>query len=257
MKPIEIPTPKNKLEELCFPKLVKVTEMKNDRGINLTIYKTSSILDIPQEMLDYEKSSIETYIPHRATTRTGNIDLGTCDALVVRKWGEKECETVFSAILVKPFSKIDKAIYEEMMRRTFNKPKERLVLSFDNRREYPQGGIVGKGATQTRGEMVIQMNERDKEIFKKCRPGVTTEEWINISRSLNEEIDEQMKHLKTPSMNNEELLDEIRKAMETVLLTNNGKDLNFRPIKGTTKEKCYNVLGKIQTLLETNKVKTQ
>lgn len=58
-------------------------------------------------------------------------------------------------------------------------------------------------------------------------------------------------------MNNEELLDEIRKAMETVLLTNNGKDGSFRPIKGTTKEKCYNVLGKIQTLLETNKVKTQ
>ena len=137
------------------------------------------------------------------------------------------------------------------------RPNNVLVVHTKERIEYPQGGIVGGGATQTRGEMVIQMNEREKEIFKKCRPGVTTEEWLNISRSLNEEIDEQMKHLKTPSMNNEELLDEIRKAMETVLLTNNGKDGNFRPIKGTTKEKCYNVLGKIQTLLETNKVKTQ
>lgn len=55
-------------------------------------------------------------------------------------------------------------------------------------------------------------------------------------------------------MNNEELLDEIRKAMETVLLTNNGKDGNFRPVKWTTRQQCYNVLGKIQTLLETNKV---
>ena len=190
MKPIEIPTPKNKLEELCFPKLVKVTEMKNDRGINLTIYKTSSILDIPQEMLDYEKSSIETYIPHRATTRTGNIDLGTCDALVVRKWGKKECETVFSAILVKPFSKIDKAIYEEMLRNTFNKPKERLVLSFDNRRAYPQGGIVGKGETQTRGEMVRQMTEEEKRIFDKIKSGATHEDYLKACKELERRCDE-------------------------------------------------------------------
>lgn len=190
MKPIEIPTPKNKLEELCFPKLVKVTEMKNDRGINLTIYKTSSILDIPQEMLDYEKSSIEIYIPHRATTRTGNIDLGTCDALVVRKWGEKECETVFSAILVRPFSKIDKAIYEEMLRNTFNKPKERLVLSFDNRRAYPQGGIVGKGDTQTRGEMVRQMTEEEKRIFDKIKSGATHEDYLKACKELERRCDE-------------------------------------------------------------------
>ena len=126
MRKIEIPKPKNKLEEFCFPTLVKVAEMKNERGIKLTIYKTSGIVDIPKEMLDYEKDTLDMYyIPHRAMTRTGNIDLGTCDALVVRKWGAKECETVFSAILVRPFSEIDKAIYEEMMRQTFNKPKEK------------------------------------------------------------------------------------------------------------------------------------
>jgi hypothetical protein len=55
-------------------------------------------------------------------------------------------------------------------------------------------------------------------------------------------------------MNNEELLDEIRKAMETVLLTNNGKDGNFRPIKWTTRQQCYNTLGKIQELLQTNRI---
>lgn len=193
MKPIEIPTPKNKLEELCFPKLVKVTEMKNERGIKLTIYKTGSILDIPKEMLDYEKEGLDMHIPslcHRAATRTGNIDLGTCDALVVRKWGEKECETVFSAILVRPFSKIDKAIYEEMLRNTFNKPKERLVLSFDNRRAYPQGGIVGKGETQTRGEMVRQMTEEEKRIFEKIKPGATHEDYLKACKELERRCDE-------------------------------------------------------------------
>lgn len=58
-------------------------------------------------------------------------------------------------------------------------------------------------------------------------------------------------------MTNEEILNAIKEAMWTVLLTNNGKNGSFRPIKGTTKEMCYNVLGKIQTLLETNKVKIQ
>jgi hypothetical protein len=164
--------------------------MKNDRGIKLTIYKTSSILEIPKEMLDYEKSTINTYIPHRATTRTGNIDLGTCDALVVRKWGEKECETVFSAILVKPFSKIDHAIYEEMMRNTFNKPKERLVLSFDNRRAYPQGGIIGKGETQTRGEMVRQMTEEEKRVFEKCKTGATHEDYLQACKELERRCEE-------------------------------------------------------------------
>lgn len=53
-------------------------------------------------------------------------------------------------------------------------------------------------------------------------------------------------------MNNEEKLKEIERIMRSVLLTNNGKDGNFRPIKGTTKDECYNALGKIQTLLGTN-----
>ena len=35
----------------------------------------------------------------------------------------------------------------------------------------------------------------------------------------------------------------------------NEKDGNFRQIKGTTKTQCYNVLGKIQSILETNKCK--
>ena len=194
MRKIEIPKPKNKLEEFCFPTLVKVAEMKNERGIKLTIYKTSGIVDIPKEMLDYEKDTLDMYyIPHRAMTRTGNIDLGTCDALVVRKWGAKECETVFSAILVLPFSEIDKAIYEEMMRQTFNKPKERLILNFDNRRAYPQGGIVGEKERDLLGEMVREMKEKEKEIFMKCHPGVTTEDWLNICQSIDKKIEELLK----------------------------------------------------------------
>lgn len=47
----------------------------------------------------------------------------------------------------------------------------------------------------------------------------------------------------------------IKQEMEKILLSPNGKDGNFRPIKGTTKTQCYNVLGKIQSILETNKCK--
>ena len=55
-------------------------------------------------------------------------------------------------------------------------------------------------------------------------------------------------------MTSEELLNEIKTIMGGVLLSANGKDGNFRPIKWTTRQQCYNVLGKIQTLLETDKV---
>ena len=55
-------------------------------------------------------------------------------------------------------------------------------------------------------------------------------------------------------MTSEELLNEIKTIMGVVLLSANGKDGNFRPIKWTTRQQCYNVLGKIQTLLETDKV---
>ena len=41
--------------------------------------------------------------------------------------------------------------------------------------------------------------------------------------------------------------------METILL-HSRDGVNFRPIKGTTKQQCYNVLGKIQSLLKTNVV---
>lgn len=47
----------------------------------------------------------------------------------------------------------------------------------------------------------------------------------------------------------------IRQEMEKILLSPNGKDGNFRPIKGTTKTQCYNVLGKIQSILKTNECK--
>ena len=43
------------------------------------------------------------------------------------------------------------------------RPNNVLVVHTKERIEYPQGGIVGGGATQTRGEMVIQMNEKEKE----------------------------------------------------------------------------------------------
>lgn len=41
--------------------------------------------------------------------------------------------------------------------------------------------------------------------------------------------------------------------METILL-HSRDGVNFRPIKGTTKQQCYNVLGEIQSLLKTNVV---
>ena len=41
--------------------------------------------------------------------------------------------------------------------------------------------------------------------------------------------------------------------MEKILLYSRD-GVNFRPIKGTTKQQCYNVLGKIQSLLKTNVV---
>ena len=54
-------------------------------------------------------------------------------------------------------------------------------------------------------------------------------------------------------MTDTEKLDYITKLMRTILLTNNGEK-GYRPIKNTTRAECFNVLGKIQELLETNKV---
>ena len=52
---------------------------------------------------------------------------------------------------------------------------------------------------------------------------------------------------------NEKLHDEIqviRQQMKTILMvTTNGK---YRPVKNSTKEQCYQVLGNIQELLKTN-----
>lgn len=53
-------------------------------------------------------------------------------------------------------------------------------------------------------------------------------------------------------MNNEEKLEEITKLMRKIGITDNGVGGNYRPIKDTTKTDCYNTLGKIQEILETN-----
>lgn len=108
--------------------------MKDKRGVQLNITKSSGLKDIPNELIDYELDLLDMYIPHRKNMRTGNIDLGTCDALVVRVWGKKQCFTRFCAILVRPFDEADRIIYENMAARTMNKPKERLKLNFDSRR---------------------------------------------------------------------------------------------------------------------------
>lgn len=48
------------------------------------------------------------------------------------------------------------------------------------------------------------LNEREKEIFMKFYPNATTEDWINISRSLEDEIEEQMKKLNTKDHDQED-----------------------------------------------------
>ena len=55
-------------------------------------------------------------------------------------------------------------------------------------------------------------------------------------------------------MTSEKLLNEIKTIMGGVLLSANGKDGNFRPIKWTTRQQCYNALGKIQEILGTNRI---
>ena len=50
----------------------------------------------------------------------------------------------------------------------------------------------------------------------------------------------------------EQKLDKIEELMGTILLTDNGVDGNYRPIKGTTRTQCMNVLGEIQNILKTN-----
>lgn len=49
-------------------------------------------------------------------------------------------------------------------------------------------------------------------------------------------------------------LDEIYSLMKKLLLSNKGGLSSYRPIKNTTKTECYNVLGKIQELLQTNRI---
>ena len=46
------------------------------------------------------------------------------------------------------------------------------------------------------------------------------------------------------------LINKIKQQMKTILMVlNNGK---YRPVKNSTKEQCYQVLGNIQELLGTN-----
>lgn len=48
------------------------------------------------------------------------------------------------------------------------------------------------------------LNEREKEIFMKFYPNATTEDWLNIRRSLNEEIEDQIKNLITKDHDKED-----------------------------------------------------
>lgn len=47
-----------------------------------------------------------------------------------------------------------------------------------------------------------------------------------------------------------EELEKIKELMKRLLLSD--KRGAWRPIKGTTKQQCYDVLGEIQTILKTN-----
>lgn len=57
-------------------------------------------------------------------------------------------------------------------------------------------------------------------------------------------------------MTDEETIDLIKSWMSEILLANNGIN-GYRPIKGTTRAECMNVLGKIQELLKTNFINLQ
>lgn len=57
-------------------------------------------------------------------------------------------------------------------------------------------------------------------------------------------------------MRSEETINLIKSWMSGILLANNGIN-GYRPIKGTTRAECMNVLGKIQELLKTNMVSLQ
>ena len=50
----------------------------------------------------------------------------------------------------------------------------------------------------------------------------------------------------------EEILNLIDKQMCTILLVD--IDGKYRPVKNTTKEECYQILGNIQELLQSHKV---
>ena len=73
-----------------------------------------------------------------------------------------------------------------------------------NKVKIPIGGIIGVEKRELRGEMVRQMDEREKEIFMKHYPNATTEDWLNIRRSLNEEIEDQIKNLITKNHDKED-----------------------------------------------------
>lgn len=51
----------------------------------------------------------------------------------------------------------------------------------------------------------------------------------------------------------EDKIDEIKTLMEDILLSKD--ESRYIPIKNTTKQKCYNTLGLIQEILETNRMK--
>lgn len=55
-------------------------------------------------------------------------------------------------------------------------------------------------------------------------------------------------------MEDREKLSQIYSLMRNLLLCPNGVNSAYRSIKNTSRKQCYEVLGKIQEILETNKV---
>jgi hypothetical protein len=59
--------------------------------------------------------------------------------------------------------------------------------------------------------------------------------------------------LKTTKL--KQTLAEIKAEMRKILMVGNGIDGKYRPVKNSSKQDCYQVLGKIQEILGTNQIK--
>lgn len=90
---------------------------------------------------------------------------------------------------------------------------------------------------------------------------------LDLLKAENEELKKIIERLDVPkhevidmdiALENEKLkqtLTEIETEMRKILMVGNGIDGKYRPVKNSSKQDCYQVLGKIQEILGTNQIK--